>query len=104
MTRIYQKMFVNKSDIDEYIKRHQNIWEEMKQGLKEYGVSDYKISIDRQNGVVFSTLDVNDVGKYKEFSKTSICKKWWHYMAPIMSVKDNEEPITENLEEAFYLE
>lgn len=103
MQRIAQVMYVNSDSYDEYAKRHAEIWPEMAQTLKEYGASNYSIYLNRSNGQTLAYLEVPDVDTYNAIANTEVCKKWWHYMAPIMKTNPDESPVAKDLEEVFYL-
>lgn len=104
MKRIAQVMYINPDSYDEYAKRHAEIWPEMKEALKAHGATNYSIYLNRENGQTLAYLEVPDVEAYNAIANTDVCKKWWHYMAPIMKTNPDESPVAKDLEEVFHLD
>ncbi|WP_125715314.1 L-rhamnose mutarotase [Companilactobacillus kedongensis] len=104
MKRIAQIMYLNKDKYQEYQQRHENLWPEMEQALKAHGATNYSIFLNKENGELFAYLEVQDEKRYNEIANTEICKKWWHYMAPIMETNKDESPKTLDLSELFHLD
>ena len=44
----------------EYERRHNLLWDEMKDMIHEYGGSNYTIFLDKETGVLFGYLEVED--------------------------------------------
>ncbi|WP_390407205.1 L-rhamnose mutarotase [Lacticaseibacillus jixiensis] len=104
MKRIAQVMYINPGCYDEYAKRHAEIWPEMKEALKAHGATNYSIYLNRENGQTLAYLEVPDVEAYNAIANTEVCKKWWHYMKPIMKTNPDESPVALDLEEVFHLD
>ena len=90
MTRIATVMYVNEDSYDAYKRRHDELWPEMKQLLKESGVHDYSIFLNEATGELFAVLDANDKTAYDN-------------MAHIMQVNEDNSPKSTVLREMFYL-
>lgn len=103
MERIAQIMYVNKDSFEEYERRHNELWPEMKEELKSHGASNYSIFLNKNNGELFAYLEVPDVDKYNEIANTAVCKKWWDYMEPLMKTNDDNSPVALDLKEVFHL-
>jgi L-rhamnose mutarotase len=54
MERIAFKMYLNEGQKEEYKKRHAEIWPELKQLLKEAGISEYSIFFDDETNTLFA--------------------------------------------------
>lgn len=104
MIRIGQVMYLHKDAYDEYVKRHAELWPEMKAALKEHGAHNYSIYLNEKTGQTFAYLEVPDVVKYNEIAQTDICKKWWAYMKPLMETNPDNSPVTTDLKEVFHLD
>ena len=104
MTRMAFVMFLKPGVIEEYTKRHNNLFPEMKDALKDYGASNYSIHYNEKTNQLIAYLEVADKEKYIEISKTKACQKWWEYMAPLMEVNPDNSPVCIELSEVFYLE
>jgi L-rhamnose mutarotase len=101
--RIASIMYLNTELADEYEKRHNNIWPEMKKTLKDYGATNYSIFLEKSTGNLFAYLEVPNLNYYNKISETDICKKWWKYMEPLMATNSDNSPITTDLREVFYM-
>ncbi len=104
MIRKAFKMKVYKGMKDEYEKRHNNLWPEMKEMLKEYGASDYSIFWDKETNILFGYMLIEDEDKWNKSSETAICRKWWDNMADIMETNPDKSPVSIPLKEVFHLD
>ncbi len=104
MNRLAFKMHLNKGQKEEYIKRHNEIWPELKILLKEAGVSEYSIFLDEETNTLFAFQKVSGDGGSQDLGQTETVKKWWKFMADIMVTNPDNSPLTTKLEEVFYME
>lgn len=104
MQRLAFKMHLNPGQKEAYIKRHDEIWPELKQLLKEAGISEYSIFLDEETNTLFAFQKVSSEGGSQDLADNPIVRKWWNFMADIMRVNPDRSPITVPLEEVFYLE
>ncbi|WP_372950400.1 L-rhamnose mutarotase [Mariniphaga sp.] len=104
MQRIAFKMYLNKGQKEEYKKRHDQIWPELKKLLKNAGVCEYSIFLDEETNTLFAFQKVNGEGGSQDLGQTDIVKKWWKFMADIMKTNADNSPVSVPLEEVFYLE
>ncbi|ULT58337.1 L-rhamnose mutarotase [Neobacillus drentensis] len=104
MIRKASIMFVHRDCYDEYKRRHDEIWPEMVAELKVHGAHNYSIFLDKETSRLFAYLELEDEEKWLQMSETTICKKWWAYMEPLMETNADNSPVSINLEEVFYLE
>lgn len=88
----------------EYKKRHDEIWPEMVQMLKEHGAHHYSIYLDPTNNTLFAYLEIEDEERWNKSAQTQICQKWWDYMKDVMETNPDNSPIVVNLQEVFYQE
>nr|MBD3623311.1 L-rhamnose mutarotase [Sunxiuqinia sp.] len=103
MTRLAFKMHLNKGQKEVYIQRHNEIWPELKQLLKDSGVSEYSIFLDEETNTLFAFQKVSGEGGSQDLGQTAIVQKWWAYMADIMETNPDNSPVSTALEEVFYL-
>jgi L-rhamnose mutarotase len=103
MRRLAFKMYLNEGQKDEYIKRHNEIWPELKKLLKDSGISEYSIFLDEETNILFAFQKISDNRGSQHLGQNEIVKKWWKYMADIMKVNPDNSPVTVELEEVFYL-
>ena len=103
MQRLAFKMKLFPGNEEEYKKRHDAIWPELKTLLKETGVEDYSIFLDEETNILFGILKVEDKLKLDELPGHPVMKKWWAYMKDIMESNPDNSPISVPLKEVFYL-
>ena len=104
MTRAAFKMYLKPGFETEYEKRHNAIWPELKQLLKENGVSDYSIFWDKETNILFAVQKSDGKQGSQDLGLNPIVQKWWDYMADIMEVNPDNSPISIPLPELFYME
>lgn len=89
---------------DEYKKRHELIWPELKSLLKTYGISDYSIFFDEETHVLFGKMTVENASSLKNLSESSVMVKWWSFMKDIMVTNDDFSPVSIPLKQVFFME
>ena len=98
------KMHLNPGMEAEYRRRHNEIWPELVRLLKEAGVSDYSIHLDRETNTLFGVLWRTDDHRMADLPSHPVMKRWWAHMADIMATKPDNEPIVVPLVTVFQLE
>jgi L-rhamnose mutarotase len=104
MKRMAFKMYLNLGQREEYRKRHNEIWPELKKLLKEAGVSEYSIFLDEETNTLFAFQKVNGEEGSQDLGQTEIVKKWWKFMSDIMETNPDNSPVTVPLQEVFFME
>jgi len=104
MKRLAFKMHLNEGQKSEYIKRHNEIWPELRQLLKDSGVSEYSIFLDEETNTLFAFQKNNGVGGSQDLGQTEIVQRWWAFMADIMRANPDHSPVSTSLEEVFFME
>jgi L-rhamnose mutarotase len=104
MKRVAFKMQLNEGQKKAYIKRHDEIWPELKQLLKEAGVSEYSIFLDEETNILFAFQKVSSEGGSQDLGQTEVVQKWWKFMSDIMETNPDNSPVAVSLEEVFYLD
>ena len=97
-------MFLYPGMPEEYEKRHNALWPEMKEMIHEYGGSNYSISLDLDTNVLYGYLEVEDEEKWSRSADTEINRKWWDYMADIMETNEDNSPVCIDLKPVFHLD
>lgn len=103
MHRVGFKMKLFNGCEDEYKKRHDAIWPELKTLLKETGVEDYSIFLDKETNILFGVLKIKNPVKLDELPNHPVMKKWWAYMKDVMESNPDMSPVSIPLKEVFYL-
>ena len=102
--RIAFKMKVKEGAIEDYKDRHDRLWPELYQLLKDAGISEYSIFFDEETHVLFAFQKVSGDQGSQDLGKTEIVQRWWKYMADIMETNPDNSPLTTPLKEVFYME
>jgi len=92
-----------KGNEEEYQRRHDAIWPDLKQLLKETGIKEYSIFLEKATGELTGILEIDDPKKLDELPHHPVMQKWWKYMGDIMESNPDHSPVSRPLEEVFYL-
>mgnify|MGYP002520851317 FL=1 len=87
---------------DEYIKRHNQIWNEMKAVLNDAGIKNYTIWLDGND--LFGYYECEKGVEYaaKTQSESEVVKRWNEYMKDVMIMPADEETgVQPHLEKVF---
>ena len=103
MARLAFKMKLNRGREEEYKKRHDALWPELKQLFKTRGISKYSIFLDRETNILFGVMNAEDPSALDKLPSEEVMKKWWAYMKDIMESHADNSPVSISLEEVFYL-
>jgi len=104
MRREAFKMYLKKGFEAEYEKRHNAIWPELKQLLKETGVSDYTIFWDKETNLLIGYQLADGDSSSQDLGNNPIVQKWWIYMADIMDTNPDNSPVSIPLKEVFHMD
>jgi L-rhamnose mutarotase len=88
----------------EYRRRHDAIWPELVALLREAGVSDYSIHLDRETGTLFGVLWRRDDHHMDDLPNHPVMRRWWDHMADIMATNPDKSPVAVPLETVFQME
>ena len=88
----------------EYKRRHDAIWPELVELLREAGVSDYSIHLDRETGTLFGVLRRRAGHAMDALPEHPVMRRWWAAMADIMDTHPSNEPVAVPLETVFEME
>jgi len=89
---------------EEYRLRHNVLWPEVENLLRQNGISDYSIFFDEETNSLFAVEKIDNNIIRKDLSKEEFIKKWWDYLADIMEVNPDNSPVITKLEMVFHLE
>jgi len=103
MARQAFKMKLFSGQTEEYQRRHNEIWPELQQLLKETGVADYSIFLDEETLDLFGVMEVGDEEKMADLPAHPVMQKWWNYMKDIMETNPDASPVSIPLREVFFL-
>jgi L-rhamnose mutarotase len=103
MERVAVKMKLFKGREEEYKKRHDALWPELKSLLNEAGIHEYSIFFDDETNYLFAYFTIDNKQKLDELPGQPVMKRWWDYMKDIMETNDDNSPASTTLKEVFYL-
>ncbi len=103
MQRFAFKMFLNPGMEAEYKRRHDEIWPELVELLRDAGISEYSIYLDPDTNTLFGVLLRHEKHGMDQLPEHPVMQRWWAYMADIMRTNDKNEPLAIPLESVFYM-
>ncbi|WP_338771270.1 L-rhamnose mutarotase [Massilia sp. METH4] len=95
------KMQLKPGVVEEYRRRHDELWPDLAEALDNAGIFDYSIFLDEDTLSLFAVLKVRDGAPIGELPGQPVMKRWWDYMAPLMEVDPAGEPNTRPKERAL---
>ena len=104
MIRNSFKMKLKPGVVDEYKKRHDEIWPELAQAHADAGIFDYSIYFDEESLTLFAFQKLTDDNTSESLKDLDIVQKWWDYMADLMEVHPNNMPVFKPLREVFHMD
>jgi L-rhamnose mutarotase len=103
MNRVAFKMKLHPGQLQEYKRRHDALWPELKELLKKSGIEDYSIFLDEETLELFGVLKISDPKNLDTLPLDPVMKKWWSYMKDIMECNPDHSPVSVPLKEVFHL-
>jgi L-rhamnose mutarotase len=87
----------------QYERRHNPIWPELADVLRNHGVSKYSIFFEEDTHKLFAYAEIESEDRWLAIANTGVCQKWWKYMKDLMETNDDCSPKTVVLTEVFFL-
>jgi L-rhamnose mutarotase len=88
----------------EYERRHNPIWPELQTVLKDYGVSNYSIFLDRETDRLFAYAEIESEARWLLIAQTEVCQRWWGHMSELMFTNEDSSPAAFELDEVFHID
>ena len=98
------KMKLYPGQEEEYERRHNLLWPEMKEMIHAHGGKNYTIFLDRETLTLFGYIELEDPELWAKSADTAINRKWWDYMADIMQTNPDNSPVAIDLQNVFHLD
>lgn len=89
---------------EEYERRHNPIWPELREVLKSHGVGNYSIFLERGSGRLFAYVELESEELWLNIASTEVCRRWWSHMKELMLTNPDDSPVAEPLDEVFHLD
>ena len=97
------RMRLNPGTMAEYKKRHDEIWPELVDLLRDAGVSDYSIYLDEETNCLFGVLHRRPDHKMDNLPRHPVMQRWWAHMAELMDTHPDNEPVAVPLTPVFHM-
>jgi L-rhamnose mutarotase len=97
-------MSVNAGAEQEYENRHNPIWPELEQVLKDHGVSNYSIFLQPETRQLFGYAEIESEEQWASIASTEICQRWWKHMGDVMPSNPDHSPVSASLRGVFHLD
>ena len=97
------RMKLKPGTVDEYRIRHDEIWPELSNLLRESGIYDYSIFLDEATLDLFAVLKLHDGHTVAALPQHPVMRRWWDHMAELMEVEPGNRPREWALTPVFYM-
>jgi L-rhamnose mutarotase len=91
---------------EEYQRRHNPIWEELKNDLKKYGLRNYSIYLHKDSDQLFGYFEIENEELFNQIGESEVCRHWWKYMTEVLVCDSEDSPKAKEdmLTEVFHLD
>jgi L-rhamnose mutarotase len=86
----------------EYRRRHDELWPELGDLLREAGIHDYSIFLDDETLHLFAVLKLRPDDRRDTLPSHPVMRRWWDYMADLMETGPGNRPREWPLTPMFY--
>jgi L-rhamnose mutarotase len=97
------RMQLKPGNVAEYKRRHDEIWPELSQLLREATITEYYIFLDEATLALFAFQKVIDPSLTAKLPALPIMRRWWDYMADLMETNPDHSPVAILCPEVFRL-
>jgi len=97
-------MSVNPGQQAEYTRRHNPIWAELADVLRQHGVQSYTIYLDPDTNDLFAYAEIESDERWAAIAGTDVCRRWWRFMREVMPSNPDDSPVARDLREVFHLD
>lgn len=89
MEKVAFRLKVRREMIDEYARRHDQVWPEMLEALQSTGWKNYSIFLDRADGTLFGYFETENLqDSLAGMARTEVNTQWQADMAPFFENLD----------------
>ena len=104
MIRKAFRMSVHPGQEAEYARRHNPIWTELDDVLRQHGVTSYSIFLDPDTNDLFAYAEVESDERWAAIADTAVCRRWWRSMRDVMPSNQDDSPRARDLREVLHLD
>ena len=98
------RMFLHPGMADAYRQRHDAIWPELLDLLRQTGVEDYSIYLDAQHHVLFGVWRCRPDHTLVQLPTHPLMQRWWQHMKDLMRCHPDGSPVVEPLPCVFHMD
>ena len=97
-------MTLKEGKLEEYKKKHDEVWPEISEILTSSGVTNYSIYYDKKDNTLIEYMELTDDNTFDQMEDLEIIKKWNIYMKDLLVTKSEEDasPVVNELVEVFH--
>jgi L-rhamnose mutarotase len=88
----------------EYRRRHDEIWPELAQALRDAGIHDYSIFLDEATLHLFAVLKLAPGNTRDSLPQNPVMRRWWDFMRDLMQTHPDGRPVEWPLVPMFHLD
>ena len=103
MIRKSFRMTLKEGKLDEYKKKHDNVWPEITEVLTNAGVTNYSIYYHEKDNTLIEYMELKENNTFDKLEDLDILKKWNVYMKDLLVTisEDDATPVVNELAEVF---
>lgn len=104
MKRKAFKMYLKEGCEEEYVKRYNALWPDLKDLFKEKGIVDFSIYWDKESNCLYAYQIRSKSMDENSLNDSMIMRRWWEYISDIIETDSKNQPIVLPLEEMFHID
>jgi L-rhamnose mutarotase len=97
-------MHLNPGMQAEYQRRHDAIWPELADTLRQQGVHSYSIFLEPERSLLFGYVEIESIERWDAIAETPVCRRWWSFMRDLMATNPDHSPVSQEIQEVFRLQ
>jgi len=98
------RMKLKPGTVAEYRRRHDALWPELGQLLRDAGIYDYSIFLDEETLHLFAVLKLKEKNQRDTLPEHPVMRRWWDYMRDLMHTHPDGRPVEWPLIPMFHLD
>jgi L-rhamnose mutarotase len=97
-------MTLKEGKLEEYKRKHDEVWPEISEILRFSGVTNYSIYYDKKDNTLIEYMELTDDNTFDQMEELETIKKWNIFMKDLLVTKSEEDasPIVDELLEVFH--
>ena len=97
-------MQLRPGQVEEYRRRHDEIWPELEMALQDAHVLEYSIFLHPETLQLFAYAEIMSEEKWAAVAETDVCRRWWTSMKDLMETNPDHSPKSIPLAQVFQLD